>query len=366
MGVQIPFWPSWLQSQGMSGREIGVLVAVGVWARVVANPLFCQRADRRGERRRPMLRLAWACVAAFALFAVGGGFWWLLMVSVLFGMLFAPLLALGESLTLLSTSADGERYGRIRLWGSLTFIVAAGGSGHLLVQRSPELVFWIVLALLLLLALVCRLLPDVRPSDPHSESRGPIARLLTQPTFLVFLFATSMVQSSHAFYYGFGTLNWLGAGHDQGTIGWLWAEGVIAEIVLFAFGAQVLRRFSPIALISLGAAAGVIRWLALAWSADIGVLLLVQPLHALTYGATHLGAVCFIARRVQPSMSATAQSLYGGVANGLAMGGGTVLAGVLYERIGGAGYGVMAAASALGGVGVVVLARLLRRPEAPS
>ena len=359
MGVQLPFWPTWLEGHGLSKVEIGVLVSVGVWART-AVPLFAHWADLSGERRRPMVRLAWASAAVFALFAMTGGFWWLFAVSLVFGLLYAPILALGESLTLLSASG-GVDYGRVRLWGSLTFIAAAVLSGLVLEGTGAELVLWLMLAMLIVLVGSCHLLPDTRPSERHTEQHAPYRSLLGRPMFWVFLSAAAMSQASHALYYGFSTLHWRAAGHHEGVIGWLWAEGVLAEIVLFACGAWFMRRFGAVGLLILGGVAGVVRWLVTAWSTDLAVLICVQPLHALTYGATHLGAIRFITESVRSSVSATAQSLYGGLANGAAMGCGLLVSGYLYQGFGGRAFAAMAVLSGLGGVAALALGLAARR-----
>ena len=218
-----------------------------------------------------------------------------------------------------------------------------------------------MLGLLLTVALVCHGLPDERTELAAAEHRSPVRRLLGSPPFLWFLIATSAVQSSHALYYAFGTLHWQAAGHSEGTIGVLWAEGVIAEIVLFAYGAHVMRRYRAVTLIAIGAAAGLLRWSVTAWTTDLSWLLLVQPLHALTYGATHLGAIRFLAQRVDASISASAQSLYGAVANGLVMGTWSIGAGILYEELAGVAYLFMAGSSILGLFAVIALYRLGQR-----
>src|SRR3546814_8893414 len=79
-------------------------------------------------------------------------------------------------------------------------------------------------------------------------------------------------------------------------IGLLWAEGVIAEVLLFACGAKVVQRLGPARMLLLGALAGVVRWTLLAASTDLAVLFAAQALHAFTFGAAHLGAIAFIAR----------------------------------------------------------------------
>src|SRR5690606_16104494 len=120
-----------------------------------------------------------------------------------------------------------------------------------------------------------------------------------------------LIQASHGVLYGFGTLHWQSAGHAKDTIGWLWAEGVVAEILLFSFGAAVLRRLGSPSLLMLGGVAAAGRWILLGFSTDLPVLVVAQLLHGLTFGATHLAAIDFLGRAAPPGLSATAQSLYG-------------------------------------------------------
>ena len=364
LGVQMPFWPVWLDAQGVTRVEIGLLMAAGACARVLVTPLVAQSADRSGERRRPMLALAWGSLAVFALFGIDGGFWWLAAVTVAFGLLAAPLLALGESLTMLAARARGFDYGRVRLWGSLAFIAAAAASGWVVEAAGAGVVLWLVIGVLLAQLGACYALPDPR-IERRDAGRAPVWQLLARPWFWLLMLATSGVQASHAAYYSFGTLHWQAAGHSDGVIGLLWAEGVIAEILLFACGPALTRRGGAASLIAVGAAAGVLRWTVVMGSDELWVLVLLQPLHALTFGATHLGAVRLISERVPAALSATAQSLHAGVANGAAMGLSMLLAGWIYQAHGAVVFGVMAAGAALGGVAAVALLLSLRRGPAP-
>ena len=140
-------------------------------------------------------------------------------------------------------------------------------------------------------------------------------------------------------------------------IGWLWAEGVIAEVVLFAVGATLVRRLGPVTLIALGGIGGVVRWTVTALSTDLSVLVWVQALHALTFGATHLGAIHFIARSVPTALSATAQSLYSATVAGLVAGVAMGVSGKMYAAFGGHAYLLMAAFAALGAAVALVVLR---------
>jgi len=167
--------------------------------------------------------------------------------------------------------------------------------------------------------------------------------------------AASLIQASHAIYYGFSTLDWAAAGLDGSAIGALWALGVVAEIVLFAMSGRL--PVAPTTLILFGAAGAAVRWGAMAFDPPAVLLAPLQCLHGLSFGATHLGALGFIARTAPAEASATAQG-YLAVALGLAMAAAMGVSGVLYARWGSFAYVTMALLAAAGGVLALAARRL--------
>jgi len=357
IGVLLPFWPLWLAARGLGAAEIGVLVSIHMWVKIAANPLVAGIVDRLGARRRTMIVLAFGTWCGFALYGLAHDFWALFAVAVLVGFLFVPLMPLGENLTVMESNERGFDYGRVRLWGSLSFIAASMLGGRLLAGRPVDLILWLVVAGLGLLFVVCLMLPE-RRTPRTGEARVPLRRVLRSPVFLCFLASASLIQASHAVLYGFGTLHWRAQGISSTTIGWLWAIGVIAEIALFALSGPVVRRLGAARLLGLAAAAGVVRWTATGLTAALPVLMAVQVLHGLTFGAAHLAAMWFLGRAVPVQVSASAQGLYSATAMGAAIGGALMLSGVLYQAVGGAAFHAMTALSAAGGIAALMLARL--------
>lgn len=356
IGIHLPFWPVWLRAQGLSAGEIGAVLAAAFLTKVVSNPLVGQAVDRHGRRRGPLMLLAAAALAAAGLYALADGFWPILAVTVLFGGAFAAMMPVGENLTMLNAHARGLDYGRIRLWGSLSFI-AASVLGGMVVARAPaDAILAMLLAGVAATLAATLALPDAA-TPPAKGRRARAGWFYRQPLFLLFLGASALIQTSHMVYYGFGTLHWQAAGHGGGVIGALWAEGVIAEVILFAFGTRVLARFGPVRLIALAGAAGLVRWTVLAATTALPALAAANWLHALTFGATHLGAMHFITRAAPAEVSARAQALYSAVTMGLAPGLAMLASGRLYEAFGGGAFLVTAALAGLGGALALALLR---------
>ena len=171
---------------------------------------------------------------------------------------------------------------------------------------------------------------------------------MRKPEFLAFVAAAGLLQASHAVYYGFATLHWRAAGHGELVIGLLWAEGVIAEVVLFAWAAALLRRFPPVRLLTMAGALTVARWALSALSTDLVVLVPAQALHAASFGAVHLAAMHYLRDRTPPELHASAQGFYAALGTALPFGLLTPVAGWLYGVAGGIAFWAMAAIALAG------------------
>lgn len=145
IGVMLPFWPLWLESRGLGAQQIGIVFALGAWVRVLTDPVVTHLADRTGNARRMLILCAGFCALGFAGFIPAWGFWPIVLVTLFQSMFLRALIPLSENQTMAAVLADGLDYGRIRLWGSITFIVAALGAGPLLDDGNPDLILYLVL-----------------------------------------------------------------------------------------------------------------------------------------------------------------------------------------------------------------------------
>jgi PPP family 3-phenylpropionic acid transporter len=359
VGIQLPFWPVWLAGRGLSPSEIGLVLATALWLKVFSNPLAGLLADRSGKRRAVMIGLGAANLAGFLLFVPAYGFWSLLAINALTTATFSALMPLGDNLTLAIAQEQRLDYGRIRVWGSISFIAAALGAGAVLSSRPSEMVLAILIGAAGLNLLACAQLP------PHefggARAPGHVWRaLLIDRRQLLFLAAASAIQASHSVYYAFGTLHWKALGYSGETIGVLWSEGVIAEIVLFAFGAKLVAALGPSRLLVLAGVAGMVRWGFAAEAVALPALLVLQILHALTFGAAHLAAMHFLSRALPPALSATGQSLYSATVSGVGFGLVMAGTGTLYAAFGAQAYLAMAGLAALGALAGWGLGRVWR------
>lgn len=349
VGIMLPFWPVWLKARGLTDIEIGLLLSAGMWLRAFTNPLLAQIADRRGRPDQLLIALGWGALISHLFYYPVYGFWPLLTISLIAYMLFSPLMSLGDAVTMLKVRDGALDYGRVRLWGSLTFIAAATLGGHLIEGRPADFILWLVIASLILTVVACHLMPPARTAG-SKKFFAPLREIARNRKLILFMLAAGLLQASHGVYYGFATLHWQAAGLSAGVIGALWAEGVVAEIVLFAFSGRLVRIFGPVGLLWLAAAAGLIRWFALGTTEALPVLIAVQGLHAFTFGAAHIAAMHYIAATVPASHGATAQSLYSSTAQGCIMAASMLASGWLYAAFSGGAFIAMAVMSLVGGL----------------
>lgn len=365
-GTKLPYLPVWLDWRGLTAFEIALVSSAPLFVRVVATPLMALGADRSGERARVIIALAWLTLAATLALWSAPGFRSILALALILAFAATAMMPLTETLAMAGVRERGLDYGRMRLWGSLSFIAASFGTGLAVEQWQAGAIFWVLLAGSAVTVAVAHGLPRDRIAGRTSpaEPTGPQSAHLPSPSsifgarpFLLFLLAAGAVQATHAVFYTFGVIHWRAIGLDATMAGMLWSIGVIAEIILFAYSGVVVRRVGPRQLILIGALAALVRWTAMAFDPPLALLIPLQVLHGLTFGAAHLGAVHYISANVPNAYGATAQALYSSVTAGIMMGLATLASGPLYGAFQEKSYLAMALLGAFGAVAALCMRR---------
>jgi PPP family 3-phenylpropionic acid transporter len=347
LGMHMPFFPVWLQAKGFAASEVGAILAATALVRVLSVPTATHAADRRFDIRDVMIAFAAVTAAGFCALGFADRPWTIIALTVVTAFAHTPAMALLDAYALRGLKARGRAYGPVRLWGSAAFILANLGAGFAFDLIAARDLIWLLAASAVLIALVATRMPRL-PSPHLGEAAASTAPLWRDGRFLAVVMAASLVQSSHALYYGFSTIAWTAAGLDGLAIGALWALGVIAEIVLFAMSGRLPPALGPLPLLLIGAGGATLRWSVMALDPPGWTLPLLQCLHALSFGASHLAAITFIATTVHDGRGATAQG-YFSVLQGLTLSACMLLAGFLYASIGVASYAAMALVAFLGG-----------------
>lgn len=367
VGCYLPYLPVWLHWRNLDADQIAVLLATPLFTRILFTPVISFAADRVGGRRTILIVLAWGSLLSFLLLWAAGGFWQMLLATVLLAINWTTIMPLVETVAVTGIRTGALDYGRVRLWGSLSFIVASLGTGVIIGRVGPGAVLPLLVAATVLLIFGAHLLPrefagkgSAAPALLRGLKLKDAFDLVRAPLFLWFLLAASLIQASHALYYSFGTLNWRAQGIPDGAIGMLWSVGVVAEVALFAVSGRVIAYCGTARLLMLAGAAATLRWGVMALDPPLWPTALLQILHAMSFGAAHLAAIHFLTHAVPEDRAATAQGVYAAIVAGLALGTVTLASGPLYRAFAGEAYAAMAVLALIGSACAFVLMRRWR------
>ncbi|MGZ5897732.1 MAG: MFS transporter, partial [Xanthobacteraceae bacterium] len=240
------------------------------------------------------------------------------------------------------------------------YIAANLGSGFIIGIMTKAGIIWVISASFVIgVVLAWALIPvSIHVSDP-AQKPPPKKSLWRLPVFVAIVAACGAIQASHAMYYGFSTLDWTAKGLGNTTIGGLWAIGVVAEICLFALSGRLARFIGPVSLVTLGACGAIVRWTVMAFDPPFLLLPPLQILHALSFGATHIGAMQFLTQVAPPGQGATAQGDMA-AAQGVIFSGAMALSGWLFAAYGDLAYLAMTLLSVFG-LGGALAAKVFMR-----
>ena len=367
-GCLIPFLPLWLEkAHGFSGAQIGLVLAIGGFSRVIAGPLTAAWADGQRDRRAPLFMFSVLMTIGFGALWFVDSFWGVFVLILLLDIAFWGLLPVVEAALLRLTQNGGPSYGIARGLASAAFVVGSSAVGALIdIYGNWSIWAWLFGISGALVVAAWWMFPESVGGDreaPFAKRFKAGIDMVRDPRFALLIAAAGLIQASHSYFYVAGTLIW---GNEQGIsktlIGNLWSLGVLTEVLFLMAFAKFSARFRPETLVVAGGVAAVIRWTALAALPPVWMLYPLQLLHAGTFAMTFLGAMRMIHAMHGDARTPTAQMIYMALASAPAQAAATLLSGWLYDRLkvdglGAQGYLSMTAIAALG-LGLAILLRV--------
>jgi len=362
IGAYTAYVQPWVVSLGHGGFVVSAMLGLWYASRVVGPPAWAALAARSAQ---PGLWLVYGCalgLACFAGFTVTRSVAPLLAVMVLFGLFYNAVLPQFEAMTLTALGPASHDYGRIRLWGSLGFVVVAGSYGTLLDRVGIAAFPWVTLPLLVAALLAAWPHRNDRP-PPRAATVADAGHLWKRPGVRRFLLVALLAQAGFGTFYVFYTLHLQAHHHDGLAVGLLWSTGVVAEIVMFWFVPGLIARFGASRLLGLSLGIGVARWTVTALCADsFAWMAAAQLTHAFSFAVFQSCLMRMMTVYFPGSRAAAGQSLLYGFSSGLGGVLGAAVAAVLWHY----GHGEWAF---LGGAALTALAWLLyalrkERPDA--
>jgi PPP family 3-phenylpropionic acid transporter len=332
-GIFVPFWGIWLTGQGVTTEQVGVLFSIGLVLRFVSSFTILPQVSSGSGTLRLIRLLAFVTLLCFASLFYLSGYIWLALLTLIVNFMMAPMMPLGDIVGSRLVQQIQLDYGRVRLWGSVSFIAGSTIIGWLIVDYGLQAI--LVLIVFTCVAMWVLSLTQLSPhlidkEDRKVRKKTSLFKTLKKPEVILFLLIVGTIQGSHGAYYAFSTIYWDSLGISGRAIAWLWAISVFAEIIILRFNSKLFGRWSIKQMLLLGVVGGVLRWWGLSVTDNVYLLGLAQTLHGLTFAVTHLAAMRYISLQ-DPSQLVTYQSLYSGIALGLLMALFTYIAGISYE-----------------------------------
>ncbi len=321
IGVFSPYASLYFADRGLSAAQIGVLMSLMQVMRIFGPNLWGWVADHTSRRVLVLRATSAAAATTFCGMFWGETFGFFFALMVVLNLFTSAQGPLSEALMLSAMRGDLTHYGRLRLWGSVGFIVLVTVSGQLLDWQGIRMTPWISLAMLVMVAAVALNLREEAAAPAHHETPS-VRKLLRQREVMAFFASTFLMIAAHASLYVYYSLYLADIGYSKTVIGLMWSLGVIAEIAFFYWQAPLFRRYGVRKLMIASLAIGVVRFLMIGLGAESLVLLLVaQVLHAATFGVHHSASVATMQRWFAGPLQARGQALYISISYGL---GGTV------------------------------------------
>lgn len=332
LGALLPYWGLYLQERGVSAAGIGLVFAVLLGTKMVAPNVWGLIVDRYGGRMAVIRGAAVAAALAFVCLPLTNGFALLLVLTAVYGFFANASLPQFEAVTFSHLGQRTRDYGRVRLWGSVGFIVSVGALG-LVLQLSAGglwLVPWWAVGCLALLVIASLTVPDA-PNGGTDEAGAGLLRVLREPRVVSLLAVCFLAQFSHGPYYSFFSIYMAGHGYGRALIGGLWALGVAAEVVVFACLPWLVGGFGLRRLMLAAMALTTLRWCLLAAFPELlSMVLFVQCLHLASFGIYHAVAVSLIHDLFRGRLQGRGQALYSSLSFGAGGAAGALASGALW------------------------------------
>lgn len=362
VGAFAPYWSLYLKSLEFSAFQIGVLMSLLQVARIFAPNFWGWLADHTGRRVAVVQLAALLSLLSYLGVFAGESFAWMFAVMLAMSMFWSASLPLVEAITLGHLGEGAEGYGRIRLWGSIGFIVAVILLGYVLDYAPVRALLWIILGLKVGVLLFTRHIPEPR-IVPHHTDDLPVWNILRRPEVAAFFAACFLMATAHGVYYTFFSIYLVDHGYSKGAVGWLWALGVICEVLVFLLMPRLSVRFGLRRILLASFILAALRFFVIGWGVSwLWLVLLAQTLHAASFGSYHAASVALTHHYFRGRHQSKGQGLYTSISFGLGGTLGGLLSGYTWETLGSGWSFTLSAMCAL--LGFVVLAWRLKDDEA--
>lgn len=334
LGVLLPYWGLYLKSLGFTAAAIGSMMAVIMATKIISPNIWGWIADHTGKRMAIVRLGGLLSVVAFAGVFISQQYWWLLAVMMLFSFFWNATLPQFEATTFSHLGEQTHRYSSVRLWGSIGFIVAVWIIGQQLGGSKITYLPMILMGLFISIWLSSLVVPE-EAAGHLPLTHEPLRNVLKRPQVTGLLVICFLMQMGHGPYYTFYSIYLQDHGYSLSMIGFLWALGVIAEVVIFMRMHKLVPRFGLKRLLIASLLLASARWVIVAlFPMSTPLMVSAQILHAASFGVYHAVAIELIHNYFVGKHQGKGQALYSSVSFGAGGAIGSLYAGYTWDSFG--------------------------------
>jgi len=323
VGVYIIFLPKLLVGSGFSATEVGVIYASGPFMRFLLPFVF--RHFIHLTHRVYRISLLIGVASTFLFFVTVDYFWSYLAANLIFGASAGAILPFVEAISLQVVSK--ERYGKVRLWGSIGFTAVALFLGRFLSSPEDGIFYLCILAVATLLFgyFIVHFDQDAAPTQSIKETNKDFSLI----RYWAFWLSAFLLQVSFGGFYNFFTIYETAHGISLQTTGYLWSFGVLCEIILFYYQGPLLKR-NLLGLLKFAIITAILRWSLLYFFPDsLGMAYVSQSLHAFSFALYYTAVISYVYSLYKQKK--LAQQFLLGLTFGLGGSVGAMIAGKIYD-----------------------------------
>lgn len=327
LGVFIPFSALYLKYAGFDGTRIGILLSVIPLTKFLFTNMWTEVYKKRMNKKmfivvnllisnlilimlmRPTFPIVFTAFFIYAITRVGA-------------------LPVMDNITNEFTLRTKSEYGRIRLFGSLGFIVFTTIMGIL--AENISINSFIFMAIIVGVAGALSAIPSELIKNGHEKSPVSAEQKLNLQ-FKIIMLAAIFTYINLTFFHNFFNVKFEISGNSQISAGVAWSIGILAEIVLMYKSKSIFSRLNFFNLLIIANIAGIIRSTVICFFSDHLVLILINMLHGLAFGGFHLAIIKYIQLHLASDLKLSAQSVYATYVYGFSTILGSVISGFLYD-----------------------------------
>lgn len=333
MGAFLPYFNLYCYKLGFTGFQIGALSASRSVIMIISPLLMGALADRFQTRKKIYLLCHFTSAAIWCFYFLTSNFWAMLIITVCYTVFYAPIISFLETFTIGILGSKKKKYGSIRVWGTIAFIVTVFILGKILDIYPVRIILLFIFAGSAIQAAFAIKIPEIKPVNNKPFYHEAIT-LLRKKEVIIFLVSAFLMLVSHGMYYGFFSIHLENLGYDRTFIGIAWGLASTAEILVMINSNRIFKKFTINTVIIFAFAVAVLRWLTLSMATSLVIILLSQTLHAFTYAAFHISSLLYIDSMTSNETKTLGQALNNAVTYGLGLMVGFFLSGWLYEKAG--------------------------------